>query len=77
MLIFAILNHPRSFLVYSSNFGVFLSYKTDILWFPSLTSKVSLHVTENESKYCDVAPLRFLFLSHKDLNTFKHYSFYF
>ena len=34
MSIFCIPNQPRSFLVYSSHFGVFLSYQTSILWFP-------------------------------------------
>ena len=34
--IFSIFNHPRSFLLYSSHFVVFLSYQTNILWFPSL-----------------------------------------
>ena len=50
--IFAILNHPRSYLVYSSQFDVFLSYKLIFCGF--------LHVEGNfarRRKRRDVAPL--------------------
>ena len=56
MLIFSILNHPRSFLVYSSHFDVFLSYRTNILcFFPRV--EVILHIAKNDANCGDVDPL--------------------
>ena len=56
MLIFSILNDPRSFLVYSSHFDVFLSYRTNILcFFPRV--EVILHIAKNDAKCGDVDPL--------------------
>ena len=57
MLIFSILDHPRSFLIYCYFFGVFLSYQTKILWFPS-HGRLLCTSLGNYSKYRDVAPLR-------------------
>ena len=61
MLIFSILNHPRSFLVYYYFFAVSLSYQTNSFAL-SFKVKVILHVAKNYLKYRDVAPVKYHFI---------------
>jgi len=55
VLIFAILSYPRSFLFYFPTLVFF--YLTKLIFCDSLTLKLILHITENDSEYRDVAPL--------------------
>ena len=60
--IFYILSHPCSILFYNQPFGVFLPWKTIIFMFPNPEFNRNLGHRRNDSKYCDVAPLKIALL---------------